>query len=62
MTARTKKPEIRRTTIDFDANVYEQVKQIADSQERDFGKQIRFIVNEWLEQYRRIEEGKKVKQ
>ncbi|HXM97169.1 MAG TPA: hypothetical protein VN982_01705 [Candidatus Dormibacteraeota bacterium] len=40
----------RRSTIDFDAELYNRIKAIADRDERDFGSQVRFICKQWLEQ------------
>ena len=42
--------EKRRSTIDFDADLYDAIKAIADRDERDFGSQVRFICKQWLEQ------------
>ena len=38
----------KTTTINFDLDVYAEIKRIADAQERDFGAQVRIIVREWL--------------
>jgi hypothetical protein len=42
------KPGQRVTTIIFEQELYDQIKQIADQQERDFGSQVRFMLKEFL--------------
>ena len=44
------KPGQRVTTIIFEQELYDQIKQIADGQERDFGSQVRFMLKQVLEQ------------
>jgi hypothetical protein len=44
------KKEDKRSTIDFDADLYDRIKAIADREERNFGSQVRFICKQWLEQ------------
>lgn len=61
----TKRPKVKTaktTTINLDPEVHAEVKRIAETQRRDFTGQMQVIVDEWLEQYKRIEEGKKAKQ
>jgi len=53
-----KEREKRRSTIDFDAELYDAIKAIADQQERDFGSQVRFICKQWLEGHLKALEGK----
>ncbi len=38
----------KTTTVKFDIDIYAEVKRIAESEERDFGAQLRIIVKEWL--------------
>lgn len=47
---RRERPGKRAATIDFDVAVYERVKSIAEREERDFGSQVRYIVQKFLEQ------------
>jgi hypothetical protein len=61
VTKRQQKTEkaTKTTTINLDKNVHAEVKRIAESQRRDFSSQIQFIVDEWLEQRKRVEEASK---
>jgi hypothetical protein len=49
VSSKSLKPDKRRATIDFDAEVYERVVAIGKTEERDFSTQIRYIVKQWLE-------------
>ncbi len=55
---RRDRPGKKTATIDFDINLYDRIKQLADSQERDFASQVRFIVKEWFEAQDNLEASK----
>jgi len=46
---RRDRPGKRTTTIDFPTELHDQIKAIADREERDFGSQVRFVLKQWIE-------------